>query len=62
MCNFFAFIQVMKVYPNEKDRLVWDLSMEGSFSVKSLYGAFGGRVEVFSGKLIWKLSLPTKVS
>ena len=45
MCSFLSTIQDKRVCLNEKDKIVWKLSKEGCFTVKSLYGALEGRGE-----------------
>ena len=51
------------VSPEEKDKLMWNLSKDGCFSVKSLYGVLEGRREgLFPRKMIWNSCLHTKVS
>lgn len=40
--DFFAVTQASKLHSEEKDSIMWNLSKEDCFSVKSLYGLFGG--------------------
>ena len=63
VCNFVENIQDLKVHPEKEDRIVWNLSREGCFSVKSLYGDLEGLgMGPFPRKLIWNPDLPSKVS
>ena len=63
MCSLFSTIQDNKVHPEEEDRLVWNQSKDGCFSVKSLYGVLERlREGPFSRNLIWNFCLPLKVS
>ena len=63
MCLFVVYIQSMKVHPDMEDRIVWNLSRGGCFSVKSLFRELKGPgLGPFSRKLIWNHFLPSKVS
>lgn len=42
VCSFISIIQDMKVYPEEKDRILWNLSKEGCSAVTPLCGALEG--------------------
>ena len=45
------------------DRLVWEVSKDGLFSVKSYYDVLEiNRVELFPSKMVWNSCIPKKVS
>ena len=47
------------MHNEEKDRLVWNLSKGGCFSIKSLYDALEGMgVGFFQRKMIWNPCVP----
>ena len=61
--SLLSTIQEKMVFPEEKDKLMWNPSKDGCFSVKSLYGVLEGRREgLFPRKMIWNSCLHTKVS
>jgi hypothetical protein len=46
---------------NQRDRFIWGLHQNGSFSVKSMYRALLGSQAIPYNTLIWKLKLPLKI-
>ena len=62
MCSFLSTVLDKRACLNEKDKIVWRLSKESCFIVKSLYGALEGRGEdSFPRLMIWNPCVPSKV-
>ena len=60
--RFLSTIQGKRVFVDSEDRMLWKMTKNGEFSVKSLYGALRTRnATPFPWNIIWSPCVPSKV-